>query len=189
MICGSRSFVLLRLFLPVFWFEIGKCIEINVSFLFVPQWKQGYAFLRSGIQLLNLEIFHTHPFSFRPILSETTIGPAVSVSCQTNLLGLFRGYPGPFHSGLDPVTCSCQVFLSAFSLGARLSTARFWCYGTRLYVSQLVLREHGTNCLLCSPSVLAVALPGFGAMVLSCTCHSWCSGNTAPTVICALSRP
>ena len=30
-------------FLPVFWFEIGKCIEMNVSFLFVPQWKQWYA--------------------------------------------------------------------------------------------------------------------------------------------------
>ena len=133
--------------------------------LFVSQWKQGYALLRSGIQLQNLEIFYRHPFSFRPILSGT-IGPSVSVSCQTNLLGLFRGYPCPFPSGLDPVTCSCQALLSAFSLGARLSTARFWCYDTLLYLSQLVLREHGTICL----SVFS-----FGGRLS--TIQFWCYGT------------
>ena len=131
----------------------------------MPQWKQAFAFLRSGIQLQILKIFHTHPLSLRPILSEA-IGPAVSVSCQTNLLGLFRGYPGPFHSGLNPLTCSCQVFLSVFLLGARLSAARFWCYGTRLHLSQLVPREHGTNCL---------SLLSLGAR--RSTARFWCYGT------------
>ena len=131
----------------------------------MPQWKQGYALVRSGIQIQNLESFHTHPFSLCPMLSET-IGPAVSFSSQTNLLGLFRGYPGHLPSGLHPVTCSCQVLHSVFSLGARISTARFWCYGTRLYLSQLVLREHGTNCL---------SLLSLGARCS--TTRLWCYGT------------
>ena len=39
-----------------------------------------------------------------------------------------------------------------------------------------------------SHSVLPLAPPGFGAIIVSCTFHSWCSVNVAPTVfLCSLS--